>query len=89
MKVLKIKDAIRTPFLTNDDLSSIVNGFTGTTPLQDTFASTFTQDKITNCFSRVWYVPFNSNCLKIPYIFHELGEEEENTFLQQLVQLYE
>ena len=88
MKVLKIKDAIRTPFLTNDDLSSIVNGFTGTTPLQDTFASTFTQDKITNCFSRVGCVLFTRNCLKGPYICHGLGEEVDDTVLQNLVQVY-
>ena len=38
------------------------------------FCVNFTQDKIANYFSRVWYVPFTRNFLKITYICHEIGE---------------
>ena len=79
---------MRTPVLTNDNISSIVNGLSFTTPIQDTFVSTFTQDKITNCFSRVGYVPFTINCLKSPYIRHKLGGEVDEKILQHLVQVY-
>ena len=69
------------PILPNDNLSSIVNGFSGTTPLQNHFVSAFTQ-KNHWLFYRVGYVPFTRNCIKIPNIFHEIG-------VQHLVQLYE
>ena len=77
MKVLllKLKDAMIPPSLTNDDLLSIINGLAGTTPLQDPFVKTFTQDKITNCFSHVGYVLFTRNFLKIPYILHQACDE--------------
>ena len=62
------------PSLTNDDLSPIVNGLPGTTPLQAPFASTFTQDKVSNCFSHVEYLTFTRNFLKSPYIRQDLAE---------------
>ena len=87
--LLKLKDKMRTPRLTNDDLLSILNVFPGTTPLQSPLVSTFTKDKIIKCFSCVGYAPFTRNYLMNPYIYHRLGEEGDDTFLQHLVQVYE
>ena len=53
------------------------------------FFSTFTKDKIINCFRRVGYAPFTRECLKRPYIRHELGEKKEDTHLDELVNEYE
>ena len=76
MKVLllKLKDAMIIPILTNNNLSPIVNVLPGSTPTKYLFAATITQDKIIYCFSCVGYVLFNRNCLKIPYIRHKLCE---------------
>ena len=53
------------------------------------FFSTFTKEKIINCFARVGYVPFTRACLKSENIRHELGEDTEDTTLKDLVQEYE
>ena len=53
------------------------------------FFSTFTKEKIINCFARVSYIPFNRACLKSENIRHELGEDTEDTTLKDLVQEYE
>ena len=67
----KIKDAKKTPSLTNMDLSDFVNGEDRN---GSPFYSTFTKAKIMNCFARVGYVPFTRECLKSEYIRHELQE---------------
>ena len=86
MKVVlnRLKDAMKTVSLTNDDLSLIVNGKPNDR-LNSPFFSTFTKEKITNCFARVGYVPFTRACLKSEYIRHELGKDTEDTTLQDLV----
>ena len=67
----KIKDAKKTPSLTNMDLSDFVNGEDRNC---SPFYTTFTKPKIMNCFARVGYVPFTRECLKSEYIRHELQE---------------
>ena len=47
------------------------------------------KDKIINFFRRVGCAPFTRECLKSPYIIHELGEKQEDTFLYELVNEYE
>ena len=47
------------------------------------------KDKIINCFRHVCYAPFTIECLKSPYIRHELGEKQEDTCLDELVNDYE
>ena len=67
--IKQIKEAKRTPSLTNADLSDFVNGDTRE---GSPFYSTFTKAKIMNCFAWVGYVPFTRECLKSEYIRHEL-----------------
>ena len=85
----RLREAMKTPSLTNDDLSSIVCGISDDSPSLSPFASTFTKDKIKKCFSRVGYVPFTRNCLMSEYIRHELGKNTEDTNLEDLIQEYE
>ena len=85
----QLKDAMRTPSLTNDDLSLIVCGKPTDSPNLSPFASTFTKEKIIKCFYRVGYVPFTRNCLKSEYVRHELGEATQDTTLEDLVNEYE
>ena len=59
----QLKEALRTPSLTNDDLSLIVCGKPTDSPTLSPFASTFTKEKIIKCFYRVSYVPFTRKCL--------------------------
>ena len=54
----QLKEALRAPSLTNDDLSLIVCGKPTDSPNLSPFASTFTKEKIIKCFHRVGYVPF-------------------------------
>ena len=65
----ELVQARKMPKLTNEDLGYIVNG---------PFQSTFTKEKIMECFRRVGYVPFTRNALKSEYIRHELDEENQN-----------
>ncbi len=79
----KIKDAKKTPSLTNMDLSNFVNGEDRN---GSPFYSTFTKEKITNCFARVGYVPFMRECLNSEYIRHELqGNGEFFLFLNVIL----
>ena len=91
MKVVldKLKIVMRTPSLSNDDLSLIVNGAPDEPMCMSPFFSTFSKPKILNCFRRVGYAPFTRACLKSTYIRHELGEEREDNTLEDLVQEYE
>ena len=91
MKVIldKLKTEMRTPSLTNEDLSLIVNGAPGEPIYKSPFFSVFTKPKILNCFLRVGYAPFTRACLKSEYIRHELGEDREDNTLEDLVQEYE
>ena len=47
------------------------------------------KEHITNCFSRVDYVPFTRGWLKSKYTCHELGEDAGYTTLQDWVEEYE
>ena len=85
----RLRQAMKIPSVTNDDLSSIVCDISVDSPSISPFASTFTKDKIIKCFSRVGYVPFTRNCLKSEYIRHELVENTDDTNLEDLVQEYE
>ena len=85
----QLKEALRAPSLTNDDLSLIVCGKPNDSPNLSPFASTFTKEKIIKCFYRVGYVPFTRNCLKSEYVRHELGEATQDTTLEDLVNEYE
>ena len=85
----QLKEAMKTPSLTNDDLSLIVCGKPNDSPIVSPFASTFTKDKIIKCFCRVGYVPFTRNCLMSEYVRHELGEDTQDETLEDLVQEYE
>ena len=91
MKVVldKLKKEMRTPSLTNEDLSLIVNGSPGEPIYKSPFFSVFTKPKILNCFCCISYVPFVRACLKSKYIRHELGEDREDSTLEDLVQEYE
>ena len=81
---------MRSPSLSNDDLPQIVNGMKNEPIEMSPFFSTFTKDKIINCFWSVGYAPFTRECLSSPYIRHELGEtHEDNGGLDQLVNEYE
>ena len=53
------------------------------------FFSIFMRDKIINCFRRVGYAPFTRECLKSPYIRHEICENQEDACLDELVNEYE
>ena len=53
------------------------------------YVSTFTKDKIINCFQCVGYAPSTREILKIPYIRHKQGEKQEYTCLYELVNEYE
>ena len=68
--IKKIKEAKKTPSLTDTDLSEFVNGDRTGSP----FYSIFTKDRIMNCFARVSYIPFMRGCLKSEYIRHESHE---------------
>ena len=85
----QLKEALRPPNLTNDDLSLIVCGKPTDSPSLSPFASTFTKERIIKCFHRVGYVPFTRNCLKNEYVRHEIGEDTGDTALEDLVQEYE
>jgi len=90
----KLTKVMRSPSLLNDDLPQIVNGMKNEPIEMSPFLSTFTKDKIINCFRRVGYAPFTRECLSSPYIRHELGETHEDTGkdtggLDQLVNDYE
>ena len=71
----KMKVAQRTPTLNNDDLPFILNGNPGDPIESRPFDSTFTKEKIKNCFERVGYVPFTRKALENPNIRHELNED--------------
>ena len=55
------------------------------------FQSTFTKEKIRECFRRVGYVPFTRRCLQNKNIRHELqdGDEEKSKQIAQIVKEYE
>ena len=82
----QLKEAMKTPSLTNDDLSSTVCGSPTDSPSLSPFASTFIKEKVIKRFCRVGYVPFTRNCLTSEYVRHELGEDTQDTALQDLVQ---
>ena len=73
----QLKEARKTPSLTNADLSAFVSGNKDESPSLSPFYSTFTKDKIRRCFARVRYVPFTRECLKSESIRHELQENGE------------
>ena len=77
MKIIldKLKTEMRTPSLTNEDLSLIVNRAPGNPICMSPFFSIFTKPKIINCFRCVCYAPFTRPCLNSTHIRHELGEE--------------
>ena len=91
MQVLldKMMKAMRSPILLNDDLPQISNGMKNEPITMSSFFSTFTKDKIINCFRVFGYVTFTREFLKIPYIRHKLGEKQEDTCLDELVNEYE
>ena len=80
---------MRSPSLASDDLPQISNGIKNEPIIISPFFSNFTKYKIINCFLRVGYGTFTRECLKSPYIRHELGENEEDTCLDELVNEYE
>ena len=91
MKIIldKLKTEKRTPSLTNEDLSLIVNRTPGKPLRMSPFFSVFTKPKILNCFRRVGYAPFTRAWLKSTYIRHELSEEGKDNTLEDSVEEYE
>ena len=85
----KLKDTMKQPTLSNDDLPVIVNGTDSDDFKNKPFDSTFTKDKVLKYFRRVVYVPFTRECLKSKYIRHELNEDTDNEALATLVTEYE
>ena len=86
----ELKELMKNPCLKNEDLPMIVNGFPGDPFHKRPFASTFTPEKIVNCFERVGYAPFTRKCLESKYVRHELGEEHgASEELEKLVEDYE
>ena len=86
----ELKEAKKTPSLTNTDLSAIVCDNTEESRLFSPFYSPFTNEKIINYFCRVGYVPFTRQCLNSEYIRHELNEDaKNNNTLEDLSQEYE
>ena len=84
-----MKVAQRTPTLNNNDLPFIVNGNPGDPIELRPFDSTFTKEKIKNCFARVGYVPFTRKALKNQNIRHELNEDnDEGRKLQAIYDEY-
>ena len=77
MKVVldKLTKAMISTILSNDNLPQIVNGTKNEPIIMSPFFSTFTKDKIINCFRRVGYAPFTRECSNSTYIIHELGEK--------------
>ena len=90
MKIVldKLKTIMRTPSLTNDGLSLIVNGAPNKPICMSPFYLRFTKAKILNCFLWVVYAPFTRAYIKSVHIRHELGEEHEDNTLEDLVQEY-
>ena len=78
MQVLldKLMKVMISPSLLNDDLPQISNGIKNEPIIISPFFSNFTKYKIINCFLRVGYGTFTRECLKSPYIRHELGERQ-------------
>ena len=85
----KLIKSMISPSLSNDDLPQISNGMKNEPITMSPLFSTFTKDKIINCFQRVGYAPFIRECLKSPYIRDEIGENQEDTCLDELVNEYE
>jgi len=84
----KLTKAMRLPSLSNDDLPQIVNGMKNELIKISPFFSTFTKDKIINCFRCVGYAPFTRECLSSPYITLE-DTGKDTSSLDQLVNKYE
>ena len=68
--------ARKTPKLTNDDLSMIVNGDDLDYLEDKPFDYCFTKDIIEYCFARVGYVPFIRKALENPNIRHEMNGKD-------------
>ena len=92
MVIIKnLAEARKMPKLTNEDLGFIVNGYPEDNISKKPFQSTFTKEKIRECFRRVGYVPFTRRCLQNKNIRHELqdGDEEKSKQIAEIVEEYE
>ena len=89
MVLEKLKDAMKQPTLSNDDLPGIMNGKSSDEYKTKPFDSTFTKDKVLKCFKRVGYAPFTRECLKLKYIRHEINEDTDDEALATFVTEYE
>ena len=77
----KLMKEMRSPSLLNDNLPQIPNGMKNEPIIMSHFFLLLRKDKIINFFRRVGYPPCTRECLKSPYIRHDLGEKKEDTCL--------
>ena len=79
-----LRDAMKQPTLTNEDLGYIVNGREGELVKDRPFDFTMTKERIMKCNARVGFVPFTRACLKNKHVRHELGQREVNQELEEV-----
>ena len=66
----KLMKSMRSPSPSYDNLPQIANGMKNEPITMSPSLSSFTKNKIINCFRCVGYAPFTRECLKSPYIRH-------------------